>query len=182
MAKHPKRRRRNWQTIEVHNKFPLDAGFASEAGLSRDLTDNATENFIATSLEATYTLAVEQAAEPNGVGPLMIGIAKSDYTIAEISEWVTNTSGFTRADLRQQEISKRHIKHVGEFHLESIASAAKLRVELNDGLPIKTPLNWRILTGTQIQVWIFNNGDVSVVATGGQDLFINGQINGFWED
>ncbi len=176
--------KRQWQTVEIDALIDVGA-----AGLPVDdlvagfmTADAADDNFIATSLEATYTFQVETAAEPSGVGPFHFGIAKSDYSSAEIEAWFENQAGFTRADLVAQELSRRHIKQIGVFMPEAVAANAKVNVVVNDGKPIKTRLNWRIVEGTRISMWMYNNGDVVVPATAGQDFNAVGHISGFWEN
>ncbi len=182
MAKHS--RKTSWQTIEVERATDFGVAGIGASDLAKDVltADTADDNFIATSIELAYSMDIEQAAEPNNVGPIHIGLAKSDYSDAEIEAWVENASGFTRANLIQQEISKRHIKHVATFTLPQLAAAEQVSVEVNDGKPIKTRLNWRILEGTTISVWIYNAGTSAIPASSGQVLTSVGQINGFWED
>ncbi len=182
MAKHGKKR--SWQTIEFERSTDLGTAGLAAGDLHDDVltSDTADDNFIATSIESTWTLDLEQAAEPNNVGPVHVGYAKSDYTDAEIEAWVENATGFTRADLVSQEISKRHIKHVGTFSIPTSATNVQVSAVLNDGNPIKTPLNWRILEGTTIDVWAYNAGQVAIPASTGQRLITAGQLNGFWED
>ncbi len=184
MAKHGRGSKKAWQTIEVQLEFDIgDSGLsAKDLGSAGITPDTADDNFIATSVEATYSINIEQAAEPNEVGPVVVGLAKSDYSTAEIEAWVENTTGFTRANLISQEISARHIRHVGMFTLPQVTTSQQVSAELNDGVPIKTRLNWRILEGTRIVVWLYNAGEVSIVASAGQNLVMAGQINGFWED
>ncbi len=188
MAKHrPKGKKRAWQTIEVSQVTEMGGGIAIDDLIKDQITDDtADDNFIATSVDLTWTGQIEQAAEPDNVGPLLFGLAKSDYSDAEIEAWVENASGFTRANLIQQEISKRHIKHVGTFTFPSLApseTAGKVTAQLvNDGMPVHTRLNWRILEGTSISLWVYNAGNTAVVTASNQDLVCTGKINGFWED
>jgi len=186
MAKHSNAKKA-WQTIEVSQETDLTSGITASDLVKDQLTDDvADDNFIATSLDLTWTSHIEQAAEPGNIGPLLFGVAKSDYSDAEIEAWVENPSGFTRANLIQQEISARHIKLIGQFSYPSLAPsevAGKVVSKLlNDGLPIHTRLNWRILEGQSLSLWVYNAGNADVVATSGQDVTVFGKINGFWED
>ncbi len=182
MGKH-RGKKKNWQTIEID--FVLDIGSAGIAIAGIDANGIITgpdDNFIATSLEATYTLNVEQSAQPTAVSNLVFGLSKSDYSITEIKEWVENTVGFARANLIAQEISRRVIKHVGVFQPRMVAAAEAVEAKINDGMPVKTRLNWRILAGQTITFWIYNGGELAVPTAANQKVRVNGRLAGFWED
>ncbi len=160
------------------------AGLASLDLAEQNLTpDTASAQFIATSSDLQVDFQFEQGVEPNALGSFAVGLAKSDYNSAEIEAWLESDVGFTRTDLIGQEISMRHIKHLGTMNPLVIADAAQqVQVQLNDGMPVHTKLNWRILEGATISIWFYNGGEVAIVASSGQDLRVFGQINGFWED
>ncbi len=181
MGKHRKVKR-NWQSIEIDLTFSLSAGITAKDLVASLISETADDNFIMTSLEATYALTFEQAAEPNSVEAISIGIAKDDYSAAEVETWVENSTGFKRADLISQEISKRMVKQIATFVPPTVAAGQQVVVSLNDGMPIKTRLNWRILTGHTLLIWLYNGGDVNIGATSGQNLRVMGQMRGFWED
>jgi len=183
MAKHGRKPKRNWQTIEIDAVLDLGiAGLAAKDAVTFQVSELATENFIATSVTVTPTLLIEQAAEPNGLSTIMFGVSKSDYNAAEVEAWIENQSGFTRADLIAQEVSRRMIKTIGVFMPEQRPAAAQISVALTEGRPIKTRLNWRILEGTTLAFWIYNGGQVAIVASTGQLINCLGKITGFWED
>ncbi len=181
MAKHGKK---NWQTIEVSQETDLSSGITAKDLVKDQLTDDtADDNFILTSCDLTWVSHIEQGAEPIDIGPLQFGLAKSDYSDSEIEAWVENPSGFTRANLIQQEISNRVIKLVGAFTYPAVAAAAKVTSNpVNNNLPIHTRMNWRILEGQSLSLWVYNAGNDDVVATSGQDVNVYGKLNGFWED
>ncbi len=181
MGKH-RGKKRNWQSIEVDVNIALSAGIAAKDLVAALISETADDNFIMTSLEATYTLTIEQAAEPNSIEAISFGIAKDDYSAAEVETWVENSTGFKRADLISQEISKRMVKNIATFAPRAVNAGQQIVVQVNDGMPIKTRLNWRILSGHTLLVWIYNGGDVAIVATSGQNLRVMGQMRGFWED
>jgi hypothetical protein len=54
-------------------------------------------------------------------GPIMVGVAHSDYTNAEIEAWIELTTGWAEGDLVSREIAKRKIRKVGVFEHEGIA-------------------------------------------------------------
>ncbi len=106
-------------------------------------------------------------------GPLRIGVAHSDYTDAEIEEWVENTGSWNEGDKVSQEIAKRKIKDIGTFDQEA---SADLVVVLNDGKPMKTKLNWILTQGQTIKFWAFNEG-AAAFATTAPDYDISGHAN-----
>jgi len=183
MGKHGRKSKRNWQSIEIDVEIDYGAsGLAAKALIKTAMSEIADSDFIATSVIATYTAQVEQAADPNGLSNIALGLAKSDYTAQEIEEWIENSSGFKRANLIAQEISKRMIKNIGVFQPETRVLAEHVNMELNDGMPVKTRLNWRIMEQTTLSFWIYNGGGTAIVTSGNQKCRVIGQIRGFWDD
>ncbi len=108
-------------------------------------------------------------------GPIMVGIAHSDYTAAEIEAWIENTTTWAEADLVGREISGRKIRRVGVFPEGGQSLSTQV---LNDGKPVRTKCNWILNAGQTIDVWAYNNGsaalattDPNVVASGHANLW-----------
>ncbi len=182
MGQH-RRKKRSWQSIEIDVDIDIGtAGLAAKDLVAALMSETADDNFIATSVSATYTLTLEQAAQPNSLSNIAIGLAKSDYSAAEVETWIENSTGFKRADLVAQEISRRMIKNIGTFMPVSVTAAELVSTVLNDGLPIKTRLNWRIVEDTTLLFWVYNGGENNVVISGNQKVRVIGQIRGFWEN
>ncbi len=128
-----------------------------------------------TSVIATW--ALEGFTEGAAIGPIMVGVAHSDYTDGEIDEYIETTGSWDVGDKVQQERANRKIRIVGVFPTSPGSSAAGSSV-LNDGKPIKTKLNWFLTTGDTLKMWAYNTGG-SPVATTTPILKLNGHANIF---
>ncbi len=117
------------------------------------------ERTLLSSIVSSYSLA--SFTKASGVGPIMVGIAHSDYTDAEIEEWIESTNSWDEGDLVAQEVAARKIRKIGVFGAEVSEDDT---VVLNDGKPIKTKLNWVLSTGKTLSLWGYNMG-ISAVAT-----------------
>ncbi len=106
-----------------------------------------------------------------GEGPIMVGLAHSDYSDAEIEAWIENTGSWNEGDKVQQEIAKRFIREVGVFN--GLASEESL----NDGRPIKTKLNWTLLQGQTLSAWAFQKSGANL--TTGAIIVTEGHVNIF---
>ncbi len=107
-------------------------------------------------------------------GPLRVGIAHSDYTDAEIEQWIENTGSWNEGDKVSQEIAKRKIKDIGVFGID--ATSANVVLVLNDGKFITTKLGWILLQGQTVRFWAFNEGS-QAYATTAPDYDISGHAN-----
>ncbi len=132
----------------------ISLGTLAGQTLVSELFDNVVnERTLVSSVVATYD--VKNFTAISGVGPLMFGLAHSDYTDAEIEDWVEDVGSWDEGDLVRQEIGRRKIRMVGELHAPDTASDASV---LNDGVPVKTKLNWILLQGQTLRLWVFNLG------------------------
>lgn len=96
------------------------------------------------------------------VGPIMIGVAHSDYTAAEIEAYIENTGSWNRGDMVSQEISKRLVRRLGIFEIPDDAQDA---VVLNNGREFKVKLNWKLITGQSLELWAYNLGSAALSTT-----------------
>ncbi len=123
--------------------------------------DVVTEQTFLTSIQGIYSL--DEFTPSAGMGPILVGVAHSDYSATEIEAWVENTGSWEEGDLVQtREIGRRLIRKVGVFENPTAVGEALV---LNDGKPIKTKCNWRLATGQSIQFWAYNMGSVALAAT-----------------
>ncbi len=115
------------------------------------------------SVEATY--AIENLTVGSGDGPIMVGLAHSDYTDAQIEEVIENAGSWNEGDLVQQkEVGRRLVRTIGIFSAGDGIGSVVSDV-LNDGKPIKTKLNWILITGQSLRLWAYNLGNSSLATT-----------------
>ncbi len=124
------------------------------------------------SVVATYSLS--NYTPVADAGPWLVGLAHSDYSAAEIEEWIENTGSWEEGNLIQQEIADRKIREVGVF---DDPDAAADSVVLNDGLPIKTKLNWILTIGQTLDVWVYNLGAASQSGATSANMACRGHAN-----
>jgi len=118
------------------------------------------ERTLVSSVDAIYGLSLLTPA--SGVGPIMVGLAHSDYSDAEIQAVIDATGSWNEGDLVAQEVGNRKVRRVGIFEIPDDALDA---VVLNDGKSIKTKLNWMLLQGQSLKLWAFNTGANPVATT-----------------
>ncbi len=136
-----------------------------------DMGSSVNERTLVSSIVAMYTMSA--FTKSTGDGPIMVGIAHSDYTVAEIEQWIESTGSWNEGDQVSQEIGKRKIRQVGIFE-NPVDEAASVR--LNDGKAVKTKLNWILLQGQTLAVWGYNLGS-SPLATTAPIVAIQGHAN-----
>ena len=110
------------------------------------------------TLVMSLDLAVRAA---NGVSTegVRVGVAHSDYSDAEIEEWIENAGGWDEGNLVSQEIMKRKIRDLG-----SINNLSNGR--LHDGAVKRTKLNWVLTEGDALDYFAYNTEDVALGANG----------------
>lgn len=126
-----------------------------------------------TSVKATYALAAWTPVL--NAGPIVIGVSHSDYSAAEIEEWIENSGSWNQSDLVNQEIAKRKIRQIGVFQPE-VASASTV-VTLADGRMITTKCGWLLSEGMTVKFWAYNSGTVDVSAATAASVNIQGHAN-----
>ncbi len=152
----------------------LDLGTLAGETLISTLVDGAVvERTLISSVVASYALS---DLTPGGsVGPIVVRIAHSDYTDAEIEAFIENSGSWSEANKTAQEIGQRKIRTVGIFPDGESASTTSV---LNHGNPIKTKLNWILTVGQTIRIWAFNKG-TAALSTTDPDVSVMGHANLF---
>ncbi len=138
--------------------------------VSATFDEAVTEETLVTSIVASW--ALEGWTDAAGDGPVEVGYAHSDYSDAEIEAVIENAGSWDFGDKIDQEISKRLVRKIGQFR--SVTGGISV---LNDGKPIKTKLNWRLITGQRLRLWAYNHG--SSALTTGAFVHLNGHANLF---
>ncbi len=134
--------------------------------------DLPTTDMFISSLVGTWSMQNMTAGADDG--PIMVGLAHSDYSDAEIEATIETIDSWDTGNLVSQEIRKRLVRIVGIFG--NIVPAPTVPMVLNDGRPIKTKLNWNINTGQGLRLWAYNLG-ASALATTDPQLFLQGHAN-----
>ncbi len=172
MAKKPtKSRRRRRRYLKGRVKEGLALSTLAAQTLLSDTWDSAVvERTLISSVVATW--ALKDITGAAGDGPIICGLAHSDYSDAEIEEVIENTGSWDEGNLVQQEVAKRKVRIVGIFNeTQGDVNTAVL----NDGKPIKTKLNWILTTGDTLKMWAYNQGGSAL--TGTADLTAAGHAN-----
>ncbi len=143
----------------------------TKVAVAADFDNVVNERTLVSSVVATWTIENWTALAQNG--PFLCGLAHSDYTTAEIEEYIEATASWNEGDLVAQEVNQRKIRRVTT--LVPPATAAEAAVA-NDEKPIKTKLNWTMLQGQTLQAWVYNTGTVAT-ATTAPVLRLNGHAN-----
>ncbi len=108
-----------------------------------------------------------------GAGPIVVGIAHSDYTDAEIEEYLETTGQWDEGNLVAQEHGRRKVRVLGEFAGLDQAEG------LFDGRMRKFKLNWLLNDGDGLRLWAYNSGDQNVSGSGTPTVVLNGHANLF---
>ncbi len=113
------------------------------------------------SIRATWSLL---NFTPVNNSMVVVGVAHSDYTDAEVEGWLESAGSWDRGNTTAREVRSRMCRIVGTFRIGATGSAADVAV-LNDGRPIKTKLNWLLTEGQTIKLWVFNGGAAAYATT-----------------
>ncbi len=127
-----------------------------------------------TSVVATWS--IENWTVAAGDGPIIVGLAHSDYNDAEKEAVLEASASWNRGDKVAQEVSRRLMRTVGTFRAPP-GGGIGVSV-LNEGRPIKTKLNWSIITGKTLNIWAYNAGS-SAFATTDPQIHLAGHANIF---
>ncbi len=129
--------------------------------ISTPFDETVNERTLVSSVVASYSLA--EFTPGNNDGPILVGLAHSDYTDAEIQAVIDQTLSWNEGDKVGQEVAKRLVRRIGQF--PGPASVSTEAVVLNDGKPIKTKLNWILLQGQTLRLWAYNLGTSALATT-----------------
>ncbi len=172
MARKGHGRRKFGRYLSGHIDHSLDLGtLAPNVLVGSDLADVVVDTTRISSIKATW--AVNNMTPVSQAGPIVVGIAHSDYTDAEIEAWLEATGSWDMGNMVAKEIRSRRIRQVG---IMPEASAATLSANLNDGLPVTTKLNWMLAEGDTLKVWAYNTGLAAFTSTTPK-LLVNGKAN-----
>ncbi len=136
----------------IDENLPL-LTLAADTAVEQIFTQIVNERTLISSIDCLWTLAGMTPVA--GDGPIMCGVAHSDYSLAEIEEFLESGGTWNEGNLVSQEVGNRKVRRVGTF---DVPGAAGESVTLNDGKRIKTKLNWILLQSQSLRVWAYNLG------------------------
>ncbi len=145
----------------------------AQALVKLDFDETVNERTLVSSIIATY--AMQDFTLAAGDGPILVGVAHSDYSAAEIEAVIESTGSWNEGDKVAQEVAKRLVRKIGIFPSVGGAGASAPAV-LNDGKPIRTKLNWILLQGQTLTLWAYNLG-TSPLATTDPQVSVQGHAN-----
>ncbi len=159
MAK--KRRFRKYIRGSIEHSLSLGT-LAAKVAVASDNSEILTEKAWCSSVLLRWSLS---NFTPNaGDGPILVGVAHSDYSSSEIEEWIENVQDWAEEDQIGQERGRRKIKQVGMFDIPPDTTASTAMV-LNDGKPIRTKCGWQLRTGQTMKFWAYNKGTSALATT-----------------
>lgn len=154
MTKHTGKRRTFRPYLKGQIELDIGLGtLAADTLILEPAGDTVDEQAWLSSVKALYSLSDYTPA--TGDGPVIVGLAHSDYSAAEIEEWIEQTQSWSRFDLIGQEIAKRKIRRIGQWELNTPVADT---VVLNDGKPLTTKCGWMLGTGQTVEFWVYNAG------------------------
>ncbi len=162
MAKHPKKRRMGrYIPGDIDESLNMTT-LAGRTLVSTQFDNVVNERTLVSSIDAMWALA--NFTPGASIGPVMFGVAHSDYTDAEIQEVIDATASWNEGDKVAQEVAKRQVRKIGIL-VNSPDGAATGVTTFNDGRKLKTKLNWILLQGQTLRLWAFNMGTSAIVTT-----------------
>ncbi len=130
-------------------------------------------NLDSTVVDGTFLISADLVWGLRGItpgeGPIVVGLAHSDYSAAEIEEALEAITSWDEGDKVAQERRRRKVRTVGMFSGETATQV------LNDGKPIKTKLGFAIAEGDTLAVWGWNKSGATL--TTGQIITAQGGVN-----
>ncbi len=163
MAKHTgKGRGKMGRYIKGNVDEQLSLGtLAAKTGVKDTGDDTVINKTWLSSVKATYS--VSDLTLGANDGPIAIYLAHSDYSLAEIEEYIENTGSWDAGDLVSQEVSRRKIRYVGSFGTN--LDATSFSEVLNDGKPIHTKCGWYLEAGHTLVICYYNAGTSALGTT-----------------
>ncbi len=156
MAARKKRRFRPYLRGNIDETQQLGSTLAANTGIRKAVTDVLDQRAWLSSVVLTWTMT--NFTSGDGQGPIMVGVAHQDYTLAEIEEWIETQASWSRGDKIAQEINGRKIKTVGTIIQTNNG-------QLNDGKPVRTKCGWQLEVGQTVALWWYNTGSNALSTT-----------------
>ncbi len=159
LAKKGRRKFRRYLRGQIDTSQALGT-LANNSALKLNVSDTVIDSTWISSIVASWS--IKNMTPAAGQGPILVGVAHSDYTAAEIEEWIESSESWNSADLRTQEQARRKIRRVG---LLIATTSATEGFTINHGNPVKTKCNWVLQPGQTMSLWFYNTGTVALATT-----------------
>ncbi len=170
LAAKKRRRRRSGRFVALpFNTQQALATLADETVVSADLTTNLAEDF--------YAISVDIIASIDGgasEGPVEVGVAHDDYTVAEIKEFI-DVNLTDPDDKIAQERSRRLIRRLGT--IANIGAGGASLVP-RSGEAKRIPLRFVLGDGHTLSAWVMNHSGGAL--TTGAVITFSGTLYGRW--
>ena len=160
MALGGRRRYRRYMAGKIDHKLQLGT-LAGQVVLGSLIADDVDDTTWVSSVKAAYSIG--QYTPVAECGPFIYGWAHSDYTDAEVEEWVEQADSWKEGNKVAQEQSRRKIRQVGTF--ETLPVNAQQTVAAADGRNVTTKLGWMLAPGQTLRFWVYNAGTAAVATT-----------------
>ncbi len=169
MAKGHGRKRRRFNLRRVRVNILVAAGaLATLDVVGATITQSAGNAYRLMSVDFAYSMVDIGATQDDGQ---VFGLAHSDYTDAEIEECLEATTAIDPGDKIAQERANRLVREIGQMQGAPGTGAGK---SFNNGMPLKTKLNWHMATGDTLRLWIRNSS--GTVWTTGASVSVSGNV------
>ncbi len=152
------RRRFNLRRVRVAGSSTIGA-LASLDVLIGTLTNTSPNPYRIMSVDLSWALVDLGATSDDGQE---FGLSHSDYSSAEVEECLEAQGMIDQGNKLAQEQGNRLVRSIG-FMTESPGTGAGMG--FNNGVALKTKLNWAIGIGDTLNVWV-RNGSGTVYTTG----------------
>ena len=169
-ATKPKRRRAfpsHLRIVRITSSSAIGA-LASLDVVANAIISTSANRYRAISFNCSYSWAskaeIDDAAS--------FGFAHSDYTDAEIEECLEAATAISQGDKVAQERANRLVRQIGT--MAGVSSIAAGGAQFNNGMKVKTRLNWLMGIGSTVQLWVRNSS--GAVYTTGSTITINGEL------
>ncbi len=173
MARKTPRRRAMGRYIrgQIDLSFALGT-LASATLVSGSVGSTVNERTLVSSIVVQASLAGYTVTD--NVGPILIGVAHSDYTDAEIEAFVEVAASWNETNMTDREIMSRKVRKLGIIDPDGGGLGGNNVYER----PTKSKLNWILTQGQTLKFWAYNMGGVAVGTTD-PNLHVQGHANLF---
>ncbi len=135
--------RGTFRAVPVFPALPLST-LGTKDVVAATLINASTDAYRMTSIDGVWSVVGLTAGE----GPIQVGIARGDYTAAEIEEALEAATAVDLGDLLAQEKANRMVRKIG--------ICSQQEPILNGGRMVKTKLNWPVAIGDQPKIWAYS--------------------------